>query len=359
MQRFQDALIEIKALSHLDLLYFSNDGELLASTCKAKTDLSASVKDFATSVAESQVAFGFHFIKVMLRDNVEGVLLVSASADNAFMIGKMAARELSLISESQRADSDRGGFMQHLLLGNLLPVDIYQKAKTLKLDTVDRACFLIRVEGGKDPAMEEILRGYFDLKIDDIVELDQESYILIKDVREDNSDSELIEIAKAIITVMQTEAMANVVVSVGNPTSRLETLPTSYQEAKLAMEVGRTFYPKETILPYTRLGIGRLIYQLPESLCEMFIKEVFGEKIPEEVYDEEIMETIEKFLENDLNISETARQLYVHRNTLVYRLERLQAELGLDIRVFEDAMTFRIAFMVLQHLEDMRKQSGI
>ena len=136
-------------------------------------------------------------------------------------------------------------------------------------------------------------------------------------------------------------------------------MPTSYQEAKLAMEVGRTFYPKETILPYTRLGIGRLIYQLPESLCEMFIKEVFGEKIPEEVYDEEIMETIEKFLENDLNISETARQLYVHRNTLVYRLERLQAELGLDIRVFEDAMTFRIAFMVLQHLEDMRKQSGI
>lgn len=359
MQKFQDALNDIKAISHLDFLYYSADGELIASTCKEKMELASSVKDFSTSVAESQVAFGYQFIKVILREAVEGVLLVSSAGENSFLVGTMAARELSLISEGQRADSDRGGFMQHLLLGNLLPVDIYQKAKTLKLDTVERVVFLIRVVGEKDPAMEEILRGYFDLKYDDIVELDKENYILVKDVREDNSEEDLLEIAKAIVTVMQTEAMANVSVSFGNPTNRLETLPITYQEAKLAMEVGRTFYPKETILSYTKLGIGRLIYQLPESLCEMFIKEVFGEKIPEAVYDEEIMETIEKFLENDLNISETARQLYVHRNTLVYRLERLQSELGLDIRIFEDAMTFRIAFMVLKHLEDMRKQSGI
>jgi carbohydrate diacid regulator len=134
--------------------------------------------------------------------------------------------------------------------------------------------------------------------------------------------------------------------------TQIPELTQSYQEAKMALEVGRVFYAQRDTISYGKLGIGRLIYQLPMSLCHMFIKEVFGDQIPDILEDEEAMSTINKFFENNLNISETARQLYVHRNTLVYRLERIEKAIGLDIRTFEDAMTFRIAVMVIAHMKD-------
>ena len=148
------------------------------------------------------------------------------------------------------------------------------------------------------------------------------------------------------------EAMIRVRVGYGNVVTQLPEIAESYQEARMALEVGRVFYAKYDTISYGKLGIGRLIYQLPMSLCNMFIKEVFGEKIPDILDDEEAMSTINKFFENNLNISETARQLYVHRNTLVYRLERIEKAIGLDIRTFDDAMTFRIAVMVIAHMRD-------
>ena len=151
------------------------------------------------------------------------------------------------------------------------------------------------------------------------------------------------------------EAMIKIRVGYGNVVEQIPDIAQSYQEAKLALEVGKVFYAERETISYGRLGIGRLIYQLPMSLCDMFIKEVFGDKIPEILEDEESMSTINKFFENNLNISETARQLYVHRNTLVYRLERIEKIIGLDIRKFDDAMTFRIAVMVLAHVKDTMK----
>jgi carbohydrate diacid regulator len=141
-------------------------------------------------------------------------------------------------------------------------------------------------------------------------------------------------------------------VGCGGVVQQLPEIVQSYQEAKLALEVGRVFYAERDTISYGKLGIGRLIYQLPKHLCVMFIREVFGEQIPEILEDEEAMSTINKFFENNLNISETARQLYVHRNTLVYRLERIEKAIGLDIRTFDDAMTFRIALMVIAHLKN-------
>ena len=144
-------------------------------------------------------------------------------------------------------------------------------------------------------------------------------------------------------------------VGYGNIVQQLPEIAQSYQEARMALEVGRVFYAEFDTVSYGRLGIGRLIYQLPMTLCDMFIREVFGERIPEILDDEEAMSTISKFFENNLNISETARQLYVHRNTLVYRLERIERAIGLDIRTFEDAMTFRIAVMVIAHMKNSKQ----
>ena len=135
----------------------------------------------------------------------------------------------------------------------------------------------------------------------------------------------------------------------------LKEVSRSYKEARMALDVGKIFFGEKEVIAYSSLGIGRLIYQLPMSLCNMFIKEVFGEKIPDILDDEEAMSTINKFFENNLNISETARQLYVHRNTLVYRLERIEKAIGLDIRTFDDAMTFRIAVMVIAHMKDQSR----
>jgi carbohydrate diacid regulator len=162
----------------------------------------------------------------------------------------------------------------------------------------------------------------------------------------------LADIASSLTDNLHAEAMVRVRVGYGNVVQQLAEIVQSYQEAKMALEVGRVFYAELDTISYGKLGIGRLIYQLPMSLCQMFIKEVFGEQIPDILEDEEAMSTINKFFENNLNISETARQLYVHRNTLVYRLERIEKAIGLDIRTFDDAMTFRIAVMVIAHMKD-------
>ena len=150
--------------------------------------------------------------------------------------------------------------------------------------------------------------------------------------------------------------MIRVRVGYGNRVLNLPDLAKSYQEAKMAIEVGKIFYAEKDTISYSNLGIGRLIYQLPMTLCEMFIKEVFGDEIPDVLQEENVV-TIQKFFENNLNISETARQLYVHRNTLVYRLERLEKIIGLDIRKFDDAMTFKIAMMVLSHMAYQKGKS--
>ena len=120
----------------------------------------------------------------------------------------------------------------------------------------------------------------------------------------------------------------------------------------MALEVGKIFYVDKNVIAYSNLGIGRLIYQLPLPLCKMFIKEIFMNTSPDE-FDEETLTTINKCFENNLNVSETSRQLYIHRNTLVYRLDKLQRSTGLDLRVFDDAITFKIALMVVKYMKYM------
>jgi len=240
--------------------------------------------------------------------------------------------------------------MQNILLGNMLVVDMYNKAQKLHIEQANRIVYVIEVEGKKDAIIMETVKGLFSDKMKDFVtEVDEQSLILIKDATDVKSFVEAENIAKMIADNLHSEAMVKVRVGYGNCVDKLQDIPKSYQEAKMALEVGNIFYMESETISYARLGIGRLVYQLPMTLCEMFLTEVFGDfKID---LDEETLVTIQKFFENNLNISETARQLYVHRNTLVYRLERLQRIIGLDIRKFEDAMTFKIAMMVMAHMK--------
>lgn len=301
-------------------------------------------------MAESQMLSGSHFFKILIENELEYILLAKAGGEEAYMIGRLAACQIRSMVSAFREQFDRNSFMQNVVLGNMLVVDMYNKAKKLHIEAAQRVVFVIEVSGKKDGVVMETVKNLFaSSTVDFITEVDEKSVILVKDVREIPTEAGLANLAEVIVDNLQTEAMVKVRVGYGNRVEMLQDIARSYQEARMALEVGSIFYVEANTISYANLGIGRLIYQIPISLCEMFLQEVFGEKIPE-MFDEETTITINKFFENNLNISETARQLYVHRNTLVYRLERIEKALGLDIRTFEDAMLFKIALMVISNM---------
>lgn len=354
--KLQNTLSEIKEIARIDLALYNDKGRVVSTTYEVEEDFTTTIVQFADSMAESQTINHYHFFKVTVDGQLEYVLLVKAMGEEAYVIGKLAVCQIRNLIMAYREQFDRNNFMQNVVLGNMLVVDMYNKAKRLHIEQAQRVVYIIDVAGKKDGVVMETVKNLFTVQSRDfITEVDEKCIILIKDVREMSTEEELSELADMIVDNIQTEAMIPVRVGYGNRVELLQDVSRSYQEAKMALEVGSIFYVEKQNLSYGRLGIGRLIYQLPLSLCEMFLKEVFGENIPD-IFDEETTVTIQKFFENNLNISETARQLFVHRNTLVYRLERIEKSIGLDIRTFEDAMLFRIAMMVMAHMNYQRKR---
>lgn len=349
--RLQAALMEIKEIARVDLILYTEKGKLATGTCEPQSDMAEAVVQFAQSMAESQMVGWYHFFKVFVEEQLEYVLLVQAKGEESYVIGRLAVCQIRNLLSSYREQFDRNNFMQNVVLGNMLVVDMYNKAKKVHIEQAPRVVYIIDVDGRKDGLVMELVKNLFASNARDFVtEVDERSIILIKDVRDKDKEEDLELLARMIVDNLHSEAMIPVRVGFGNRVDELVDISRSYQEARMALEVGDVFYAQKDTMSYQKLGIGRLIYQLPVSLCEMFLKEVFGEEIPD-VFDDETLVTIQKFFENSLNISETARQLYVHRNTLVYRLERIEKMLGLDIRTFEDAMLFQIAMMVMSHME--------
>ncbi|MBR1477593.1 MAG: helix-turn-helix domain-containing protein [Lachnospiraceae bacterium] len=328
---------EIREISHMEIeLYDPTDEK---------------VKGFMESEADSQNVGGKHLFKVMNEEEVLYVLETGGDGADAYMVGRLATAELKHLIIAYRDRVDHDNFYQNLILDNLLLVDIYNRAKKLHIEAVrDRVVFLVEAKKGNDGAVREILKSMFSAQSGDVVTaVDEENIIVIKSLQEKYDAEELMEEAESIVTMLNTEAMVSVRVSYGNVVAELKDVSKSYKEAKMAMDVGKIFYADRDVTSYASLGIGRLIYQLPENLCRVFIDEIFGDNIPDDL-DEETLITINKFFENNLNISETSRQLFIHRNTLVYRIEKLQKETGLDLRNFDDAMVFKIALMVVNYI---------
>ena len=270
------------------------------------------------------------------------------------MIGMMATFQIQNLLVAYKERFDKDNFIKNLLLDNLLLVDIYNRAKKLHIETdVKRIVFIIETKTEKDTNALETVRTLFSSKTKDfITAVDEKNIILVKEIKPSETYEDMRKTAKVIVDMLNTEAMSSVNVAYGTIVNEIKEVSRSYKEAKLALDVGKIFYSDRKIIAYSNLGIGRLIYQLPLPLCKMFIKEIFDGKSPDE-FDEETLTTINKFFENSLNVSETSRQLYIHRNTLVYRLDKLQKSTGLDLRVFEDAITFKIALMVVKYMKDM------
>ena len=266
----------------------------------------------------------------------------------------MAAFQIQNLLVAYKERFDKDNFIKNLLLDNLLLVDIYSRAKKLHIQTdAKRVVMIIESERGKDSNVLEILRGHYGANGKEFVTaVDENSVIVVKELEDSDGARELEKSAKSMAAYLAREGVENTRISYGTVVGEIKEVSRSYKEAKMALDVGKIFFDEREIVAYSELGIGRLIYQLPIPLCKMFIREIFGSKGPDE-FDEETLTTIYKFFENSLNVSETSRQLFIHRNTLVYRLDKLQKGTGLDLRVFEDAITFKIALMVVKYMKYM------
>ena len=356
-QVIQTAIDELKAITKVEFGVFDTKGEMVVCTEPMKELNAGVISAFGASPADSQIVASHHLFKIYDEEELAWILVAKGNNDNVYMMGKVAVSQIQNLAIAYKEKFDRNNFFQNLLMDNLLLVDIYNRAKKLHIEVnARRVVFLVETKAGKDGAVTELMKSMFTVQNGDyITAVDENNVILVKALDEDESYEDMHHVADTIVDMMNTEVMLNVRVAYGTIVQELKDVSKSYKEAKMALDVGKIFYAQKNVVAYSTLGIGRLIYQLPINLCKMFIEEIFGDSIPEEI-DEETLMTINKFFENNLNVSETSRQLFVHRNTLVYRIEKLQKSVGLDIRTFDDALTFKIALMVvnyMKYLEDM------
>ena len=353
-QILQNTIEGLKSITRIDLCIMDTDGKVLASTFSGAEGHEEAVCSFVDSPADSQVASGYQFFKVYDDSRLEYVLIVNGGSEDVYMIGKIAAFQIQNLLVAYKERFDKDNFIKNLLLDNLLLVDIYNRAKKLHIETdVRRIVFIIETKHEKDNGALETVRTLFATKTKDfITAVDEKNIIIVKEVKPNESYKELEQTAYVVLDTLNTEAMSKVHIAYGTIVNSIKEVSRSYKEAKMALDVGKIFYSDRNVVAYSNLGIGRLIYQLPIPLCKMFIKEIFGGKSPDD-FDEETLSTINKFFENSLNVSETSRQLFIHRNTLVYRLDKIQKSTGLDLRIFEDAITFKIALMVVKYMKYM------
>ena len=350
-QVLQNTIDGMKSIARVELCVMDVDGKEVAFT----TDMSSSSRaamDFAASPADFQEVQGYQFFKIFDEQQLEYVLVAGGAGEDVYMIGKMAAFQLQNLLVAYKERFDKDNFIKNLLLDNLLLVDIYNRAKKLHIEArAPRVVFLVEAKLEKDGIVTELLKGMFTSQAGDyITAVDESSVILIKSLAQNSTHEDMMGIADTIVAMMNAEAMLNVRVAFGTVVQELKDVSKSYKEAKMALDVGKIFYAEKRVVAYGILGIGRLIYQLPINLCKLFVEEIFGDNVPSQL-DEETLTTINKFFENNLNVSETSRQLFVHRNTLVYRIEKLQKSMGLDLRNFDDALTFKIALMVVNYMK--------
>lgn len=345
----------LKAISRIDFCVFDAEGKVLASTFNDGQNYETEVASFSESQAVCQEIQGCQLFKIFDEQQLEYIILADGEHEDVHMVGKLAAFQIQNLLVAYKERFDKDNFIKNLLLDNLLLVDIYNRAKKLHIDTeVKRVIFIIETSREKDSAALDHVRALLGGKAKDfITAVDERNIIVVKELSEKDGNKEMEKIAKDMLSILKEDTgNEHIHIAYGTPVNDIKEVSKSYKEAKMALDVGKIFFNEKDIVAYSTLGIGRLIYQLPLPLCKMFIKEIFEGKSPNE-FDEETLTTINKFFENSLNVSETSRQLYIHRNTLVYRLDKLQKSTGLDLRVFEDAITFKIALMVVKYMDSL------
>ena len=286
--------------------------------------------------------------------NMNPEYAVFVEGEDAAAKNYISVLSVSLSSLKQFYDEkfDRSNFIKNIILDNILPGDIYLKARELHFNNeASRVVLLIRLTDKNDVSVYDVIQNLFPDKTKDfVININENDIALVKEVRSDIDSKDLEKLARSISDALSSEFYIHCLVGIGTPIVGVKELARSFKEAQVALEVGKVFDTEKNIVNYDHLGIARLIYQLPTTLCEMFLREIF--KVGSiETLDQETLFTIQRFFENNLNVSETSRKLFVHRNTLVYRLEKIKKLTGLDLREFDDAIVFKVALMVKKYLD--------
>ncbi len=355
-QIIYNCINEANEISKLEFMVADSIGNIIAQTQGAGTIDKKAVLSFIQSSADTQELNGAMLFKVYEGSQPNYTLITEGEGD-MFLVGKLVVSQLQSLITAYKEKVDKNSFYQNLLLDNLLLVDIYNRAQKLHIDAVKPRCvFVIEIEGESNyNALEMVKELFYNQRGDFVTSVNEKNIIVIKVLDEGEGYDKLNETAYMLVDMLNSEIMTKVRVAYGSIVNEIKGLSKSYKEANMALDVGRIFYFEKNIISYITLGIGRLIYQLPVNLCQMFIQEIFGDNIPDDI-DDEILSTVNKFFDNSLNVSETARQLFIHRNTLVYRIEKLQKATGLDVRVFDDALTLKIALMVVNYIRYIEEQ---
>ena len=351
-QVVQNTLTEIASITDVNAAVCDPAGKLIGARGDIGIVDEKLISVFARGTAGEQEVAGLLLGRICDEGETVFVAFTDTSAPNAAMALRLIVTQTENLVQAYKEKLDKDSFIKNLLLDNLLPIDIFNRAKKLHIEFKQpRAVFIVETSGQEIP-VNELLRQTFSGQPGDFVtSINEDTQVIVHEVHSSPGQEELKRVADQIYGVLK-DAEVACRVSYGAVVEELKDVSKSYKEAKLAHDVGLIFYKDSDVVAYSKLGIGRLIYQLPINLCRMFIGEIFGGRSMDE-FDEETLTTINKFFENNLNVSETSRQLFIHRNTLVYRLDKLQKTTGLDLRVFDDAITFKIALMVVKYMDYM------
>ncbi len=351
---FQSVIVQLKDVT--DRTFGVIDTEGCVVSCTDMSLLGERWSDAALKVGNSPegvITFGQKSFKAIIGNSNFFEYAVFCSGDDEVARGfcQVAYVALNDAKTFYEEKHDRGTFVKNIIMDNILPGDIYIRAKELHFSTdAPRAVFLIRQVGHSDVSTVDVLGGMFPDKLQDFVlSINEMDIAVVKQISGTTTVEDLVKIASGIEDTLKNELSIKTVIGIGTVADHLRELADSYKEAQTAIDVGKVFETEKSIINYEKLGIGRLIYQLPTTLCEIFLSEVFKKNSIDSL-DQETLFTINKFFENNLNVSETSRKLFVHRNTLVYRLEKIKKLTGLDLRQFDHAIIFKVALMVRKYL---------
>lgn len=349
---FQGACNQLKKEINKKMGVMDENGYIIA--CCDESRIGQQIESIAShfEISNDDFVGGGYFFRKIETPN-KNVYIIFCEGEDEVSKGYVSLMAVHFKAIKQYYDEkyDRNSFIKSIILDNILPGDVLYKAHELKL-SIDgkRVIYLVRSQKATDISLVDILQGLFPENSKDfVVRLDEKDVAVVCEVKDKENVDDIMKTAQEIHDTVSSEAMVKVAVGISTVVDSIQEFSRAYRESRIAIEVGMVFDTEKNIISYDNLGIGRLIYQLPTTLCELFLNEVF-KKESISVLDSETIYTIQKFFENNLNVSETSRKLFVHRNTLVYRLDKIKKLIGLDLREFDDAIIFKVAMMVNKYL---------
>jgi len=355
---YQSLIYQVSAIIDSELGVIDRSGLIIA--CSDERKIGQRIV-LAKEIIECDDVFvkseGRIFQKLESKDNVDLMTFISDENEERINQLKLFSININTVKIFSDEKYDKGNLMKSIIFESILPGDAALRARDMNISlSALRTVFLIRTEKGRELHSYEIIQNLFPNRAKDyVIIVDNENALLIKELKPNQDSNEINKIAEIIIDTLNTESMIKAVVGIGTIVDSLTDLGRSYKEAQIALKIGAVFESEKTIINCNNLGIGRLIYQLPHNICKMFLKEIFGRDVFEAL-EEEYLLTIQKLFENNLNVSEASRKMYIHRNTLVYRLEKIKKITGLDLTKFDDAIVFKVAILVRRYLDKSEKR---